>query len=68
MSGLSDDDYYTLDAFVRAVLTRVNNGRCSVSEGCSDIMHPLTAWDKGNWQEFGPWMELKIDSWSTDDS
>lgn len=68
MPQLSDEDYYTMDAFVRMVLTRVQNGSCSVSEGLSDIMHPLTAWDKGNRQEFRPWMKLKMDGWRADES
>jgi hypothetical protein len=68
MSQISDDDYYTLDHFVMAVLMRVQTGACSVSEGRSELMHPLTAWDNGNWQEFGPWMKLRLDGWKSGDA
>jgi len=63
MPQLTDDDYYTLDHFVQAVLTRVRDGTCSISEGRSDLMHPLTAWDKGNSTEFGPRMNLMMNKW-----
>jgi hypothetical protein len=63
MSQISDEDYYTLDRFVIAVLTRVQAGECSVGEGRSDLMHPLAAWDSGNWHEFRPWMKDMLDRW-----
>lgn len=63
MTQLSDDDYYTLEHFVRAVAERVRDGVCSAGEATTDLMHALSAWDNGNWQEFGPWMQLRLDSW-----
>ncbi|PZQ12330.1 MAG: hypothetical protein DI565_15980 [Ancylobacter novellus] len=63
---LSDSDYYTLDHFILAVLTRVRDGHCSAGEGRSSIMHALSAWDQGNAQEFAPWMELQMEEWGRD--
>lgn len=63
MSQLSDDDYYELDHFVQAVLLRVRDGKCSTNEARSDLMHALTAWDRGNWTEFTPWMKLMQEKW-----
>jgi hypothetical protein len=68
MAQLSDNDYYALNQFVRTVLRRVQYGECSADEGTSDIMHPLTAWDKENWTEFGPWMERRMEQWSAEDA
>jgi hypothetical protein len=68
MTQLSDNDYYALDHFVQAVLARVRHGICSVSEGRSDLMHVLSAWDKGNWTEFAPWMMLQQERWGRSDA
>ena len=65
---LSDDDYYQLEAFVRAVMLRVQRGECGADEGVRSLMHPLAAWDKGNWAEFAPWMRLKQNEWKQHDS
>ncbi|MCV3242060.1 hypothetical protein [Mesorhizobium sp. ZC-5] len=65
---ISDDDYYTLDHFISAVLTRVRDGHCSAGEGRSAIMHTLTAWDRENWQEFGPWMTMMMEQWKSDNA
>ncbi len=64
MSRLSNSDYKILDAFMRAVLTRVESGKSGVPDALADIMHPLTAWDNGNEQEFSPWMKLKLVEWT----
>lgn len=61
---MSDEDYHTLDAFVKAVLGRVGSGESDVGSAHADIMQPLTAWDKGNLIEFGPWMRARLEEWS----
>ncbi|MBM7406926.1 hypothetical protein EDF69_002492 [Sphingomonas sp. JUb134] len=65
---LTDDDYYELEAFVRAVMHRVQSGACGVDEGVRSLMHPLTAWDRANWAEFAPWMRLQRDEWRQRDT
>jgi hypothetical protein len=67
MTQLSDNDYYALDHFVMAVLTRVRDGLCSVGEGRADLMHALSAWDQGNPTEFAPWIELRTSEWKSGD-
>ena len=63
MTEMSDADYETLDRFMRTVLERVASGRSDVSTAMADVMHPLTAWDKGNATEFAPWMRLMLRKW-----
>ena len=63
MPRLSDDDYYSLNQFVEAVLTRVRDGVCSVGEGRSDLMHPLSAWSNGDAQEVSPRMNMIMEKW-----
>ena len=63
MSLMPDADYQTLDSFIREVLQRVADGASSVASAHADIMHPLTAWDKGNTTEFAPWMALRLREW-----
>lgn len=60
---MQDDEYYILDAFIKAVLTRVEAGESDVSGAHEDIMHPLTAWDKGHPTEFVPWMKARLEEW-----
>ena len=60
---MSEEDYYTLDAFIKAVLRRVEAGELDAGSAHADIMHPLTAWDKGNATEFGPWMKARLAEW-----
>jgi hypothetical protein len=63
MPQISDDDYYHLNQFVEAVLTRVRDGVCSVGEGRSDLMHPLSAWLNGDAQEVSPRMITTMEKW-----
>ncbi len=65
---LSDDDYYTLDHFIIAALTRVRDGLCSVSEGRANIMRILAAWDKGTIDEIGPWMKRMMAEWEAENA
>lgn len=63
---ISDSDYYTLDSFVLAATRRVRDGLSSAGEAHSAIMRALAAWDKGNWLEFGPWMEGQMERWKAE--
>jgi hypothetical protein len=60
---LSDDDYGTLEHYIHMVLRRFRDNKCELPEAYADIMHPLTAWDKGNKQEFVPYMKMKMGQW-----
>jgi hypothetical protein len=60
---LSDDEYSTLEDYIQAVLRRFRDKECGLSDACADIMHPLTAWDGGEKQEFVPHMKLMMDKW-----
>ncbi len=60
---LSEEDYETLDSFIRAILERVEAGDYDADDAHADIMHVLTAWDRGNAQEFAPWMKTKLEEW-----
>ena len=60
---MSDDDYFTLDAFIKAVLERVKAGDSDVVAAHEDIMHPLTARDRGNATQFAPWMKARLEEW-----
>lgn len=62
---MSDEDYNTLDAFIKAVLRRVAAGESDLVAAQADIMHPLTAWDKGNATEFVPWMKSQLEKWES---
>ena len=60
---LSKGDYDVLDRYMRAVLKRHGEGKSDLVEAHEDIMHPLTAWDKRNAQEFIPYMKLMLEKW-----
>jgi len=68
MARMSDADYETLEKFIQTVLRRVVEQKATVLEAEQDIMHPLTAWDQGNDQEFIPWMKTAMNGWSQDDA
>lgn len=63
MAQMPKSDYKILDEFIRTVLARVESGESSASDAFADIMHPLTAWDIGNEQEFIPWMRSALQEW-----
>lgn len=60
---MSDEEYHTLDAFIKAALERVSAGKSDAGSTHADIMHPLTAWDRGNATEFEPWMKARLEEW-----
>ncbi len=60
---LSVDDYSTLDYYTQAVLRRLRDEECTLSDACADMMHPLTAWDHGDKQEFVPYMKTMMAEW-----
>jgi hypothetical protein len=64
---LSDDDYGTLEDYMQAVLRRFRDQECTFSDASADIMHPLTAWDQGNKQEFVPYMKMMLGKWHAGD-
>jgi hypothetical protein len=66
--AMSGDDYDTLQAYIQTVLRRYRDKECDFSEASLDIMHPLTAWDKGNEQEFVPYMKMMMSKWSAGDA
>lgn len=68
MGQMSDADYATLEKFIETVLRRVVEGKTTALAAEQDIMHPLTAWDRGNAQEFVPWMKTAMRGWSDDDA
>jgi len=57
MASMPSKDYKSLDQFVRSVIEKVADGTLPTADGIADIMHPLTAWDNGNEQEFIPWIK-----------
>jgi hypothetical protein len=57
---MSDADYDTLEKFIQTVLRRVAEGKATILDAEQDVMHPLTAWDHGNAQEFAPWMKATM--------
>lgn len=59
-------DYDALDKFVRTILERHRDGHETLSQAHEGIMHPLTAWDKDNEQEFVPFMEMKLKQWGVE--
>lgn len=66
MARLSKSDYHVLDQFIRAALIRVEAGHLTAADALADIMHPLTAWDNGDQQEFIPFMQLMLSKWKAD--
>jgi hypothetical protein len=56
-------DYDVLDKFIRTILQRYGDGHETLSQAHEGIMHPLTAWDEGNTQEFVPFMEINLKHW-----
>lgn len=61
--SMAKSDYNILDAYVRAVLKRHAAGDSNLAEAHGDLMHPLTAWDIGNAQEFIPYMKMQLEAW-----
>jgi len=66
--AMSVSDYETLEKFIQTVLRRLAEGKTDALQANEDIMHPLTAWDRGNAQEFIPWIKLRMDDWEEDDA
>ena len=64
---LSDTDRFTLDQFVEAALARVRDGKCTVAEAKADLMHGLSAWDRGSVNEFRVWMETTLKDWQAEE-
>ena len=62
MAEMSDDDYAALERFIKTIIHNVANRTMAEVDGVAAIMHPLTAWDRGNQQEFIPWVR----SWLQD--
>ena len=60
---LSEDDYKTLEDYILAVLRRFDDEQCTSSDASGEIMHPLTAWDNGDQQEFVPYMKMMMEKW-----
>lgn len=63
MPEMPQNDYNVLDEYVRTVLYRCSAGICDPATGHADLMYPLTAWDKGNKQEFIPYMATMLAKW-----
>lgn len=61
---MTDEDYLVLDNFIKVVLQRVEAGECDLTSAHADIMHPLTALDKGTAAEFAPWMKTRLAKWT----
>lgn len=68
MLRLSDTDRFTLDQFVGAALARLRDGRCTVAEAKADLMHALSAWDRGSVNEFRTWMETTLKDWEAEEA
>ncbi len=63
MPEMSKASYNVLDTYVRAVLKRAGLKGDAFDDALADLMHPLTAWDNGNEQEFIPYMKLMLKEW-----
>jgi hypothetical protein len=63
MSQIYTDDYYALYGLIQDTLLRVRDGVCSVDEGQSDLMHPLSAWRNGDSQEVAPRIKMITEKW-----
>lgn len=68
LAQMSNSDYETLDSFIKTVTRRLSEGKTSSIDASEDIMHALTAWDRGVPQEFVPWMTLRMKDWEEDDA
>jgi hypothetical protein len=60
---LSEQSYDVLDRYTKAALHRLARGETDVDGAHGNLMHPLTAWDRGNKQEFVPYMKLQLREW-----
>lgn len=61
----SRSEYNLLEKYVKTVLKRHADGLSDEITARNDIMHPLTAWDRGEKQEFAPYIEMKLRQWAT---
>jgi len=64
MANLDTDEYSILDIFVKTAFRRVEAGTMKASEAHSDMMHVLTALDKGNMGQFAPYMSMRLKDWN----
>jgi len=68
MAQLSNADYNMLESFIQTALNRLIEGKATALSTHEDIMYPLTAWDRGNAQEFIPWIKITMNEWAQDDA
>lgn len=65
---LLENEYHTLETFMRTVLWRVQTGQMNAHAAHRDVMHVLEAWDHGNRTTFAPLMRSKLSHWSGQDA
>ncbi len=68
MERLTDEEYGVIEAFITAVLKRVEQGQFDASKGRAEIMHPFTALFDGSPQDVLPYIRRRLEQWSRGDA
>lgn len=67
LAKFTDPEYHLLDQFIKIALRRVEAGAMTADDAHGDVLHVVTAFDRGIAAQFIPYMTMRMKEWDAGD-